>query len=558
MLVKPVFALLKVKLQVFVNGFIKVENKKKSRKIFAFAGGAVLFVFLYLWMYDVLANLSQNLPVEVRLVDNFIMVVFLGFFVFLLASGITISIHYLFISTDLPLLLSSPIPEYSIFSFKLIEAIFANSSFFLFFGIPTFIAYGVVTHAAWYYYPLMLINALCFLIIPVAISFLGALIVVKFLPASRARELTAILLAVISLGIWLALQLVRASMFDRSSPDFDPNSIEQLGRISHIFLFDILPSTWAARALSGFAQGDLALIIYNFVPLLIFTALICYVSIRLSKIAFTKGMVSSEHAVTLHKRKTVQKSKTVAKRWFPDLFSSAILAVSWRDSKLFIRDSRQITNIIMIAAIMVVFPLIQETDPSATNFNLYRPYLFVIVIGALMAARLNARMIPLEEKAFWITKLTPQSGSRIIWGKYLFGFALSTILSWTAIIIVSTYYGHPLRIRLLAFCATLVLSGALSSVGLFTGIKYGQFDWEHPKQMLTSTGGFMLTVFTIVVVGIIGGIVALIYFTGNLMQLSLQFLDFSAVVIAFLFTSISAVSINYLSGKKLDRLEWRF
>jgi ABC-2 type transport system permease protein len=555
---KSILLLFKIKLKILLNGFTKGESKKRFQKIFVFVGGSVLFVFIYLWIFELLTVLANNTALNVQLIDNAMMALFLMFFIFLLASGITISIHYLFISSDLPLLFSSPISENTIFTFKLIEAIFANSSFFFFVGMPTFIAYGIVTHASWFYYPLMIINALFFLTIPVSISFLGALLIVRIIPASRAREFMAILLAIVSLGIWLILQVVRASAFDRSSPDFNPENMEQLGNISNISFLNLLPSTWAARALKGFSELDFNLIIYNFLPLLIIVICLFYICLRLSKSAFEKGIIGSEQSITVKKRISARKQKTGALPVFGNFFSNAVGSILLRDFKLFTRDSRQFTNILMFAAVMIIFPLIQKSDQFDGEFSLYRPYLFILFFGAMSAVQLSSRLIPLEKKSFWISKLVPQSGLSVIWGKFLLSFSFNTILTWLAVIFISTYFGHPFRLQILALLATFVLSGIFSATGLLFGIYYAKFDWDHPKRMLTTTGGLLMSLSTFLGTGILGGIVALIFVIGNFLQLSTQFIDIAAATAIILMAFIIVNIVNIISARKFEKLEWLY
>ncbi|MCI0495150.1 hypothetical protein L0Z72_09070, partial [candidate division KSB1 bacterium] len=231
---KHILLLLKLKITILKNGFAKGPRKKRIRKFIAIAGGGFLFFIVYQWIFEIFSVLI-NYPSA--LVDNFMAMIFLGFFVFLLVSGITVSIHYLFVSSDLPLLMTSPVSNTTIFTFKLIEAIVANSAFFFFMGFPIFIVYGLVMNAGWHYYPLMLMNALVFLTIPVSLSFLGALLIIRIIPPARAREIMAVFLGIVSLGIWVILQLIRGSSFNQNSQDFNPQNIEALQQISHVKLF---------------------------------------------------------------------------------------------------------------------------------------------------------------------------------------------------------------------------------------------------------------------------------------------------------------------------------
>ena len=539
------------------NGLAKGPTKKRARKLFGLVGGGVLFFLVYRWIFEIFSTLIQS-PLGITLIDNFIIVIFLGFFIFLLASGITISIHYLFISNDLSLLMVSPLSNNTIFTFKLIEAIFANSTFFIFMGIPMFIAYGFINQAPWYYFPLMILDALFFLTIPVAISFLGALFIVRILPASRARELMAILLAVVTLGIWLALQIIRASTFDQTSQDFSPQTMTSLQQISQKAIFNLLPSTWAAKTLAGFIKLDWKAIVFNFLPLILLTIGIFLLCIQLSKRAFRLGMISADQAMTMKRKVKRQSDRTSGAFQFSLIFSNATGAIYLRDFKLFLRDTRQLVSILIFGVMMVLLPLIQRPDRIDSEFSLYYPYLFLIIFCAFMSAQISSRLIPMEAKAFWITKILPQASRRIILGKFLLAFSFSTLLSWLAVMIIGIYFQHPWRIFLLALTATFLVSGSLSAIGLLIGIYFPRFDWDHPKRMLSSIGGLLLSVSSLLIVAVIGGVAAVVYLIGNEFQLSQQSLDILVIGIVMILSAIAMIIAILMSARKFDRMEWEF
>ena len=555
---KQILLLMKIKILTIANGFIKVPPKKRPRKFFALIGGGVLFFFIYKWIFEIFATLATNSQLGSALIDNTIVVLFLGFFIFLLASGITVSIHYLFISSDLPLLMVSPVSNNTIFTFKLIEAVFANSYFFIFMGFPIFIAYGWITQAQWYYYPFMLINVVCFLAIPIAISFLGALLIVRIIPPAKAKEYMAILLGIVSLSIWLVLQVVRASTFNQNSQDFNPQTFQTLQQISHNFWFHLLPSTWAARALSGFAHSDLKSVLFNFVPLVILMICIFLICVQLSNNAFKRGFIASEQVLTLKRKSKIRTTKFSESLDFNLFFSKAATTIFFRDFKLLSRDTRQFVNILLFAVMMVFLPLLQRPEKFDSEFAIYFPYTFLLFFSALISAQISSRLIPLEKKSFWLTKLIPQSPFQLLLGKFLLGFLLSTVISWIAIIIISIYFQHPFRIVLLAFVASLALIGALSSIGLMLGIYFARFDWDHPKRMLSPTGGLLLSVFSILTVALFGFIIIIFYFIGLKLQLSQQFLDITSMCIAILLSVVLIITVNYNSAKKLSKMEWEF
>jgi len=551
---KHILLLLKVKLMILINGFTKGALKKRSRKLVAVVGGGFIFFFIYKWIFEIFSTQTTITKVGSGLIDNSMIAVFLFFFVFLMISGITVSIHYLFISSDLPLLMVSPISNNTIFTFKLIEAMFANSTLFFFMGIPIFIAYGIFSQAHWYYYPLMLINGIFFLAIPISIAFLIALLIVRIIPPQRAREFMAILLGIVSFGIWLVLQIVRASTFDQTSSDFNPNFIISLQQISQNFLINLLPSTWAARSLAGFAHSDLRLIVFNFLPLLIFVICIFTICIQLSQNAFKQGFISSEQSVTLRRKKKVKQSVIAD---LPDTQSfrfGVTGSVFVRDLKLLFRDTRQLVSILMFAVMMVMLPLLHEQKELDAEFAAYYPYIFILFFSSIISGTTSSRLVPLEGKSFWITKLLPQPPIRLVLGKTLLGFAISIIVTWCAVTIIGIYLHHQLHVVMLALIVTLCYASAFSSIGVLVGMYLAKFDWDHPKRMLSQASGFILSISAL----LISGIVIFVYVIGLKIQISIESLNILAVSLTFILSIIIVIAANLLAAKKLEKMEWKF
>lgn len=548
--------LLKLKLNILINGFTKSHGKKRFRKLIAIVGGGFLFLFIYKWIFDIFSVLIKY---PTALVDNFMTMIFLGFFIFLLASGITVSIHYLFVSSDLPLLMTSPVTNNTIFTFKLNEAMFANSTFFFFMGLPIFIVYGLVMQASWYYYPLMLANSLVFLTIPVSLSFLGALVIIRIIPPTRAKEIMAVFLGIVSLGIWIILQLVRASSFNQNSQDFNPQAIEALAQVSHSKLFNLLPSTLAAQALKSFVHFDLKLIALTFIPLIALTTCIWIICSYLTQHAFKQGYISSEQSLTLKRKKKKQIKKNQASNNTVSSYSSQRFgAIFFRDIKLLTRDTRQLMNIFMFAMMMVILPLLQKSEQLDSEFSQYFPYIFLMIFASLIAGQISSRLIPIEGKAFWITKLSPKPSSKILLEKFVLGFITSTVLAWSAVIIIGIYFHHPLRLIVLALLASMNFSAVLSSVGILLATHFARFDWDHPKRMLSSAGGIMLSLSSIFTVVMIGGSAVLIYVIGNNLGFSIESLDILAGGFAILLSFILTLFFIIMSGKKMDKMEWLF
>ena len=76
----------------------------------------------------------------------------------------------LFCSREIALLLTIPASTERVFLHKFQEAVVLSSWGFVLLGSPILVAYGVVEHAPWYYYAMLLPYLVAFVYIPVAIG----------------------------------------------------------------------------------------------------------------------------------------------------------------------------------------------------------------------------------------------------------------------------------------------------------------------------------------------------------------------------------------------------
>jgi len=540
--------LLKNRLTMAFNELLKGDIAKRRRRIFAILGAGFLCYILFQWSYKIFDVLLLQ-PGNSAIITNLLTLFFSAFFVFLLVTGITISIHYLFISTDLPLLLSTPLSGSTIFSFKLFESIYANSSLFFILGIPVLVSFGVAANVSLLYYPVMIVHVFIFLTLPVSIAFLIAMIFVRFIPAIRAKEILAGVLGIVTLVIWIFLQLFHASQFDSNSSNFNADRLHQITNLSQNTILNFLPTTWAAKFLAGFAFNQFTDSFYNFGSLCLSAILIFLISISVSKSLFQKGLLGAAFEVQLKKKK---QSKTYFLSRFQHLFSSTIGSIFWRDVKLITRDLRMFTNVIIFTLMMVLFPLIRGYDQLDTPFDDYLPFLWILMFSALVSSQLTSRLIPFEGKSFWILKVAPQSFYKIFVGKLLAGFTLNLISTWSAVIVTGIFFHSPIRIFIMALIVTALFSFSVSCYGLTIGSLFPKFDWDHPKRMLTSTGLFILNVGILIFSSIWIVLLYVIFTMGNFTPVA----DIFIIMMCFIITWLTIILGIAISSKKLTNLEW--
>ncbi len=135
-----------------------------------------------------------------------------------LLLGIATAVHTMYLSTDLPLLLSMPIRERTIFEYKFLEILTGDALAFLVLGAPVLLAWGMAADVGWIFYPLLIPVTLLVLAIPTGISILLVMPLMRVLPAGRAKEIVAALSGLLGVGMWAVSQVFTRSLTDTGGP----------------------------------------------------------------------------------------------------------------------------------------------------------------------------------------------------------------------------------------------------------------------------------------------------------------------------------------------------
>jgi ABC-2 type transport system permease protein len=119
----------------------------------------------------------------------------------------------LYTTPEARLLLTLPVRSETIFAHKFQEAFWFSSWGFILLGSPMLTAYGVVRHAPWPFYLLLLPFMVAFVAIPATLGGIACMAMVAWMPRLRLQALgitlTAAVLAVVGLA-WMALASPRA------------------------------------------------------------------------------------------------------------------------------------------------------------------------------------------------------------------------------------------------------------------------------------------------------------------------------------------------------------
>jgi len=191
---------------------------------FLWAGLFLLFALGFRFLDDAIPEPATH-DETVRAVYS---VFFASLTVMLVISTGIIMYSGLYRSDEATFLLTTPVRAERIFLHKFLQGMLFSSWGFLLLGSPMLVAYGVVVHAPWGYYALLLPFMGAFVCIPGSVGTIACMLVVRYLPTNRMHVL---ILASVAAGL-LALMLVWTVFSTQSHELLTPDwFLEMLSRL---------------------------------------------------------------------------------------------------------------------------------------------------------------------------------------------------------------------------------------------------------------------------------------------------------------------------------------
>lgn len=402
----------------------------------------------------------------------------------------------LYCSTEARLLMTLPAREDSIYSHKFQEAMWFASWGFILLGSPMLVAYGVVRHSPWTYFAFLLPFMVSFVVIPSTIGSICCMAMVAWMPRLRVHALTACLVGMCGLGLWLAWTSLSSVKADSMSAAWFEQTFGRLAITEQ----KLLPSWWlssglieAARvgknakeswAALGEASSFLALLVANGMFLQL-------VAGWLATRAYRLGYSELLGEVPARRQRPIG--------WFDQMLMNAgsaagrplrLLVV--KDLRLFRRDISQWSQFVIFFGLLALYFF------NARSFNYNNAYASMIgflnlaVVGLILSTfttRFVFPMISLEGRRFWILGLLPLHRDQIVWSKFLFSF-LGGLLPCCGLVLLSdVMLGLPRRAIVIHEICCVVLCMGLSGIAVGLGAKMPDLRESSPAKISSGFGG---------------------------------------------------------------------
>ena len=457
----------------------------------------------YAFFFRLLRHIS-SMPGELGplLMGQLLHMIFLTFFSMLIFSNTVTSLSTIYLSSDLLVLMSSPLRLTNVFVSKFVQTLLYSSWMVLLFGLPIFIAFGQVQQATPAYYVWLIPTLLPFLIVPAGLGILGTMLLMRYFPAQQTHKALTVLSVCFMAALVMLIRFLRPERLVREAPD--EVLMQFLDSLKTPDL-PLLPSTWAAKALlagsdatPSDAVGDIALLWGG--ALLIF-ALTVWVASQVYYTGWAGG-------ATAMRGSTPRRPWRMERILLPMLrrCTSATRGLVLKDLKLFFRDPAQWSQLLLLGALAVIYLFNIRNLPLHTLF--LKNFISILNLGlagfvlSAVAVRFVFTSTSLEGRSFWIVLASPIAFRGFLREKFCMYIVPLLVLAETLVVVSNLLLKADAYLMLFAVVVILLITCALTGLGVGLGAMYARFEYDNIAQTAASTGGILYMVLSLGFIGV--------------------------------------------------------
>jgi hypothetical protein len=429
---------------------------------------------------------SHRSPIHLDTV-HLLSLAFLGYTGVLIFSSLVFSLNALLLNPDLDLLLASPLPVESVLAGRMVVQVLRLLLLSLVFTLPALLVLAIANHN----FAIPLVFAALYLLFPVSIVViisLLSLLLVRFIPVGRGREVVTIFGVALALGINLLNFLFNPALRD---PGFarrgGPPSLPDVPAASATWL----PSGWAGRSGAAILRGDWSAAAEWALVLLAVSAAIFLAGTMLSGRLYLAGWIQ---AVPPRRRRPAGLRTRRLSGALP-LLSPVLASIVVKDWRMRTRDLAQLVRFVMpVVFIFVIFGLrfgglrsaVQSLGegPAAAMVGLVPAWILLFSLSI----SLGLTAVSLEGKGIWVFAVSPNTTLRFLqgkcWSATLPTAVLVALVALAAEILIRPGWLWAITAILLAVAQAVTVT--ILMVGI--GAVFARFDWTDARRMLSPVG----------------------------------------------------------------------
>ncbi len=526
----------------------------------------LFWIIIFFLFYKVLFYFKSIEILGEILLTKLMAVVFLTFFLMLAISNIITSLSTYFLSEDNKLILTVPVSTEKVYLSRYLITLGHSSWMVLLFGIPVFMAYGTVYGASASYYLWLSVILLVFLLTPGGIGVMISTALVNIVPAKRAKGALVVMFVLLLAALYLFFRFLQPEKL--VNPERFSEIVDYLAML-RLPTSPFLPSHWATRSLFPLLKGRFNDSMFYFLLLLSTGLMSVLAGSWVCRFLYYRGW-SRSYESREAKVKRVPLLEGLADFLLRPLHGST-KAMMIKDVKIFLRDARQWSQLILLFALVVVYLFNFKALPlhkvPGITFYLENIISFLNVglagfVLSAVAVRFIYPAISLEGKSFWIIMSAPIELRRLIWSKFWTSLVPLLFLA-EALIVLSNTFLHVTQFMMIISTVTIFLiTIAIVSIGIGIGSVYPRFRVEDVAQIHSGFGGLIYMIICVIFIGLVIFLEAwptYLIFMARTRHYFLSYLQWIQVILCFCLTVsiiLAAIFIPINIGlKRLYRIE---
>lgn len=410
----------------------------------------------------------------------------------------------LYRSREVQFLMTTPVRSERVFLHKFQEALLLSSWGFILLGSPMWVAYGLVALAPWYYYALLLPFLVAFVVIPGGLGAMVCLVVMWRIPKIRLHAVSILATLCLACGGWIAWSVIRGPEGDLLTPSWFDSLLMRLRFSEH----RLLPNWWLSTGLLEAAQRQ-------WTESLLFLALLTSNALMFHQAAV--ALAARIFRRSYHDSYTEGASRRrPGAHWMDRLMLRATFFLSpqmrllmVKDLRLFRRDPMQWSQFLIFLGLLTLYFVnvrrFRYDVNHATWVNMIS-FLNLTVVGLILStftSRFIFPMISLEGRRFWILGLLPVRRETILWSKFLFAAAGSTVACAVLVVLSDLMLRVMPLVLAIHLLACVLLCLGLSALAVGMGAKMPNLREESPAKIAAGFGGTLNLVLSAIYIVVI-------------------------------------------------------
>jgi ABC-2 type transport system permease protein len=498
------------------------------------------------------------------LVERLMGMVFLMAFSMLIFSNILSTLSVVYLSRDLPLLISSPLRINSIFKAKCLVSSVTSSYTVVLIMIPIFLSYAHCFKTGMAFLIPALLTLLLFIAFSSGLGTLITIILMRFFPAKRAQQVVTVLGLFMIIVLVSAVRMMRPERLLSPSGGADFAAVVKSITVKSVGYF---PGTWASRAILGTGQAEFDSFLKGFIPLLVSSILIISLVFWISRHIYYRSWALS--GISRRGGKTERSYRRIL--LLEKLYSflpPKLKAMFAKDTLLFFRETTQWSQLLILGGLVFIYLLNIKSLPldsimlknlPARGLIAYLNIAFMGFIIATVVARFGYPAVSFEGQSIWIIRSLPIRYRSYLWTKFMMFFFPLLFMVLSLMFASNRLLDIPPLVGWVSLGTIVMITFALTGLGVGLGAAYPRFKYENAVQIITGAGGLIFMVISLFYIGIAIILLAIPgyqYFsylvTGNIYLFWPSYLSLGIFIILSVLLALIPMEFGLKKWKKLQ------